>query len=146
MASEIIDNDDGFPWLSWALTGVLALAGVLVVGLVISAKSTKSTNAAIRRNCGGSEITASTAGSDGVSAGRSGFCRWGITVWFGPLARGGCGTGRNRGNAAAQDHTGAAGARGKQCRTAGFGAAATRCTAGQWASIPAAVRHRPAEV
>ena len=42
MASEIIDNDDGFPWLSWALTGVLALAGVLVVGLVISARNPRS--------------------------------------------------------------------------------------------------------
>ena len=36
LASETSDDDDGYPWLSWALTGVLALAGVLVVGLVIS--------------------------------------------------------------------------------------------------------------
>ena len=37
MASEISDDDDGYPWLSWARTGVLTLASVLIVGLVISA-------------------------------------------------------------------------------------------------------------
>ena len=37
LASEISADDDGYPWLSWALTGVLTLAGVLIFGLVISA-------------------------------------------------------------------------------------------------------------
>lgn len=37
MASDISDDDDGYPWLSWARTGVLTLAGVLVLGLVVSA-------------------------------------------------------------------------------------------------------------
>jgi hypothetical protein len=41
VAPEISDND-GYPWLSWARTGVFALAGVLVVGLVISVCNPRS--------------------------------------------------------------------------------------------------------
>ncbi len=42
MASEIPDEDDGYPWLSWAMTGVFTLAGVLVVGLVVSVRNPRS--------------------------------------------------------------------------------------------------------
>jgi hypothetical protein len=42
LAAEISDDNDGYPWLSWALTGVLTLAGVLIIGLAISAWKPRS--------------------------------------------------------------------------------------------------------
>jgi hypothetical protein len=45
MPSEIADPDDGLPWLSWAMTGILTLAGVLITGLVISARNPRSATA-----------------------------------------------------------------------------------------------------
>ena len=37
MHSEDNPQDERYPWLSWAATGVLTLAGVLIFGLVLSA-------------------------------------------------------------------------------------------------------------
>jgi hypothetical protein len=33
------EQEDRYPWLSWAMTGVLTLAGMLVIGLVISVRN-----------------------------------------------------------------------------------------------------------
>ena len=38
MASDINAKEDRYPWISWAMTGVLTLAVVLAVGLVIRAQ------------------------------------------------------------------------------------------------------------
>ena len=46
MAAEIVEDNDGLPWLSWARSGMMALAGVLIVGLVISARNLRLQSAA----------------------------------------------------------------------------------------------------
>lgn len=39
MASEIPKNEEGLPWLSWAMTGILSMAVVVMAGVVISARN-----------------------------------------------------------------------------------------------------------
>ena len=42
MVSKKNEQDDGYPWLSWAITGVLTLMGVLVFGLVVSLRNPRT--------------------------------------------------------------------------------------------------------
>ena len=68
MASDISEDDGGYPWLSWALTGILTLAGVIVVGLVISVRNPRSQYGdGAEGNRGRGETGGSSAGIHGLS-------------------------------------------------------------------------------
>ena len=98
MASEISDDDDGYPWLSWALTGVLTLAGVLIVGLVISVRESAVQPVAARSGTADAAKSPVRPPASPESPPASPAPPRAHYRRVRALASGGCGAGRGQGN------------------------------------------------
>ena len=59
LAGDVSSDDAGYPWLSWGRTGVLTLAGVLLIGLLISVRSPPAERAGKDESASGAKSSAS---------------------------------------------------------------------------------------